>query len=122
MSRNKDYQRLLNDKRWRVLRASYLQAHPLCERCLAADGHVAASVDCHHKTPVESAHSLAEMEALCYNPDNLQALCIPCHKLTHEEMRSNSRDGHKQRESDRLSRWIAKHEPCQSQAKNVKKI
>lgn len=121
MSRNKDYQRLLNDKRWRELRASYIQEHPICERCLE-EGHIAASVDCHHRTPVETAHNLEEMEALCYNRDNLQALCIPHHKKVHEELRSTGRQGHKQRESDRLSRWIDKHEPCQSQAKNVKKI
>ena len=35
MSRDPNYQRLLNSKRWKMLRQEYLLAHPLCERCKA---------------------------------------------------------------------------------------
>ena len=108
MSRNKQYQRLLNSKRWKMLRQHYLQAHPLCERCLL-EGFNTAAVDIHHKTPCESAHSDAEMEQLCFDQSNLEALCIPCHIKTHQELRSHSKEAHKQREDDRLQQWIARH-------------
>ena len=110
MSRSKEYQRLLNDKRWKQLRIQYLQAHPLCEIC-AQDGYVRAAIDCHHKTPVESAKSRQEMERLCYDWNNLQALCIPCHVRVHKEQRSHSRKAHQQREQDRIKQWMSKHLP-----------
>ena len=110
MSRNREYQKLLNSKRWKLLRAEYLRAHPLCEDC-KAQGFIVAAVDVHHIVPVESAKSPAEMEALCFNVhgNNLRALCIPCHIRVHQEARSHSKEGHKQREDDRLQQWIAKH-------------
>lgn len=108
MSRSKAYQKLLNSKRWKLLRAQYREAHPLCERCLA-EGRVSATVDIHHKTPVESAKTDYDMQQLCFNPDNLQALCISCHRAEHERLRSNTKEGHQARESDRLQRWLDRH-------------
>ena len=114
MSRSKDYQRLLNSKRWKQLRMAYLQQHPLCERCKregieqTGKPYIRSSIDVHHKIPVESAHTLAEMEYLAYDVGNLEALCIPCHIKTHEEQRSHSKEAHKRREDDRLERWKAR--------------
>ena len=116
MSRDPKYQRLLNSKRWKMLRQEYLRAHPLCERCYQ-DGIeqtgkplIRSAIDVHHKVPVESAHTLQEMEALCYDWNNLQALCIPCHAKTHKDERSHSKQAHRQREDDRFERWKAKQE------------
>ncbi len=89
MSRNRKYQSLLNSKRWKILRQQYLRDHPLCERCLR-EGFNTAAVDIHHKTPCESAQSDTEMEQLCYDRNNQEALCIPCHIKTHQEMRSHT--------------------------------
>lgn len=110
MSRSKTYQRLLNDKRWKRLRQDYLRAHPLCERCWAEGEKISSAVDVHHIVPVESGKTLAEMEDLCYNRsgNNLQALCVACHIQTHAELRSHSKEAHKQREDDRLSQWISR--------------
>lgn len=107
MSRGKQYQRLLNSKRWKVVRANYLREHPLCERCLR-EGISTAAIDVHHRVPVESAKTISDMERLCYNVDggNLEALCIPCHRKAHMEMRSQTREKHQQAEADRLQRWI----------------
>ena len=109
MSRNKDYQHLLNSKRWKQLRAWKLQQNPLCELC-QEEGFVRSAVDIHHKTPVESAKTPREMEALCFNPSNLQALCISCHARIHREGQSHTKAAHQQREDERLARWIEKHE------------
>lgn len=108
MSRNKDYQRLLNSKRWKQLREWKLHKNPLCEIC-QQEGMVTSAIDVHHMTPCETARSLAEMEQLCFNPNNLQSLCISCHQRVHREANSHSLAAHKQRESERLERWKAKH-------------
>ena len=105
MSRDPRYQRLLNARQWKELRVRYLQAHPLCERC-QAEGHVRSAIDCHHRIPVETAHTQAEMERLCYSWSNLQALCIPCHILTHKEMGKDTKENRKQRAEQRLTRWL----------------
>ena len=104
MSRSRDYQKLLNSKRWKTLRAWKLQQNPLCELC-EAEGYIRSAVDVHHKVPVESARTPEEMSRLCFNPNNLQALCISCHANVHRQARSHSRQAHKQRERDRLERW-----------------
>ena len=108
MSRNKDYQRLLNSKRWKQLRMWKLQQNPLCELC-QAEGFVRSAIDVHHKIPVESARTLQEMEQLCFNPLNLQALCISCHAKIHREAKSHTKEAHQQREDERLARWKARH-------------
>ena len=109
MSRNKDYQRLLNSKRWKQLREWKLQQNPLCELC-EAEGFVRSAIDVHHKTPCESARTLQEMEQLCFNPANLQALCIEHHSNIHRSARSHTRESHQQRERDRFERWKAELE------------
>ena len=101
---------MLNSKRWKMLRQEYLRAHPLCERC-RAEGYVRSAIDVHHVIPVESAHTIQEMEALCFNEvagQRLEALCIPCHIKAHAEQRSHSKEAHQKREDDRLERWKAR--------------
>lgn len=108
MSRSKDYQKLLNAKAWKFLRAWYLQRHPLCEMC-KKEGYVRSAIDVHHKIPVESAKTPAEMWHLCYNPSNLQALCISCHVKVHKEMGKNKKKNVLERKDIALQRWIDKH-------------
>ena len=118
MSRNKDYQRLLNAPQWAKVKAIVrARAGGLCERCkaegIAERGvpYITPGVDCHHIVPVESGKTLAEMQRLCYDwQHNIQLLCVPCHIKTHAEQRSHSKEAHKQRENDRLSQWIARQE------------
>lgn len=116
MSRSKDYQRLLNSKRWKRLRAEYLRLHPLCERCIEEGkaagiqyGYITPAVDIHHITPVESANSPQEMEHLAFDPHNLRALCVACHIKTHQEQRTHTREGHRQTAASDLQRWVEKH-------------
>lgn len=109
MSRNKDYQRLLNSKRWKELRAWKMRQNPLCEMC-AKVGKVSASVDIHHITPVETAKTVEGMERLAYDPDNLMALCIPCHIKVHTEMGMNTKANRKKRQEDAFERWKKKHD------------
>lgn len=108
MSRDKRYQKLLNSKRWKELRAWKLEQNPLCELC-QAEGYVTSAIDIHHKEPVESGRTEFEMEQLCFNPNNLQSLCISCHAKVHREALSHTKAAHKQREDERLQRWIDRH-------------
>ena len=64
-------------------------------------GRATPAVDLHHKIPVESAKTLPEMDRLCFNPNNIEALCVACHIKTHQELRSFGREGHKEREHTR---------------------
>ena len=121
MSRDQRYQKLLNSPRWKELRRSYLQQHPLCERCrrdgIAAgvlpDGYITSAVDVHHKTPVESAKTEQEMEYLAYNMggNNLEALCIPCHIKTHQEMRSHTKEKVQENKARARRRFMEANDP-----------
>ena len=114
MSRDKRYQRLLNSPRWwEVKRIVWQRAGGLCEQCKAdgiaagvPGGYVTPGVDCHHIVPVETAKDVATMERLCYNPDNVRLLCIPCHIKAHQDMGSHTTaelKANRQRERDR---WV----------------
>lgn len=105
MSRSPAYQKLLNSKRWRELRARYREAHPLCERCLA-EGRVSPTVDIHHRVPVESAKTDYDMQALCFDWNNLQALCIACHVEVHQQMGKATKANHQEREQQQTERWL----------------
>lgn len=92
MSRDKRYQRLLNNRRWlEVKRLVWQRTQGLCEDCFA-EGYITPGVDCHHVIPVESAKTEQEMELLAYNPDNCRLLCVACHIKTHQEMRSHTKE------------------------------
>lgn len=120
MSRDKRYQRLLNDKRWmEVKRLVWQRAGGLCERCkrdgIAERGvpYITPGVDCHHKIPVESAKTEQEMERLAYDwRNNIELLCVACHIKTHQEMRSHKADKvaeNKRRGAERRASWLDPH-------------
>lgn len=56
--------------RWRKIRTAYITTHPLCEDCLE-QGRTTPAQEVHHVIPLEHGGS--------HNPDNLRALCTPCH-------------------------------------------
>ena len=97
------YVSLLNSQEWQGingLRARTLRAHPLCQLC-EKEGIVASAVDVHHLKPVEGVggrytegdvlpESVKEaMRQRCFDPNNVIALCIPCHIRIHKEMNSH---------------------------------
>jgi 5-methylcytosine-specific restriction endonuclease McrA len=65
-----------------------------------------SGVDCHHIIPFESAKTTAEMERLCYDPNNCVLLCIPCHQRAHKELMSKTKEKVKERREQRFERWI----------------
>ena len=110
MSRSKEYQKLLNSRRWKELRAWKLRTTPLCEQC-KEEGFFRSAIDCHHIVPVESARTQEEMERICFDPSNLRALCIPCHMKVHKEMGKGTRQLTQERKKDSMERWAQLHDP-----------
>ena len=113
MSRDKRYQKLLNSKRWHdVKRFVWKRAGGLCERC-KREGFITAGVDCHHKTPVESANpdDPKAMERLAYDVNNIELLCVPCHIKTHQELRSHYAETVKERKELKRRRFLEENDP-----------
>ena len=121
MSRDPRYQRLLNSRRWfEVKKIVWQRSGGLCERCrregiaagILPDGYITPGVDCHHIKPVEGARTEDGpdgMKARCYNPDNIELLCVPCHIKTHQEMRSHTKEqvqANKARGAERRASWL----------------
>jgi len=59
---------------WDIIRAAFLQAHPLCEQC-QREGRLTAAVLAHHKIKITDGGT--------NDWANLMALCSPCHSRTH---------------------------------------
>ena len=113
--------RMLNDKRWAQVKAIVdRRARGLCEWCirdgkeygrktgnerLARTGWIRQGVDHHHLIPFESAKTQAEMERLCYDPNNCVLLCIPCHVRVHQELGSKTKAKVKERRAQAFERW-----------------
>lgn len=57
-------------RRWRKLRALFLQAHPLCELC-QREGRYVEATEVHHIRPLSMGGT--------NDFGNLMALCKPCH-------------------------------------------
>lgn len=104
MARDPRYQRLLNSRRWKELRVEMLRREPLCQEC-KREGYVRAAIDCHHIRPISSAMSIQEMERLCFDPNNIACLCVPCHIKVHKAMKKGTKANRKEREQQRMSRW-----------------
>ena len=49
--------------------------------------------------------SIQEMERLCFDPHNIQCLCIPCHIKVHKAMGKGTKANRKEREEQRMRRW-----------------
>lgn len=108
MSKDRSYIRLINTQRWRRIRAAVLETTPFCEDCRAA-GRVSLATEVHHVIPLESVRDCRRMEELAYDRSNLVALCQPCHKARHRELRSGSKEEKQKRDRKRVedfaSRW-----------------
>jgi 5-methylcytosine-specific restriction endonuclease McrA len=105
MSRDRNYQRLLNSKRWQeVKRIVWQRTNGLCEECMK-QGIVRAGVDCHHIVPVETATTPQEMERLCFDVNNVRLLCIACHSAIHKGMGKGTRKLAVERAKQRQDRW-----------------
>ena len=75
------------DHRWRKIRAAYVEAHPLCEDCLAR-GRYTPVAEVHHVIPLDHGGT--------HDESNLRSLCKPCHS------RQSALDGDRWRQAPRV--------------------
>ena len=101
----------MSSQKWVNLRAEILRKSPFCEVHEKRGLKVPATC-IHHVREVESGQTEAESTELCYNPDNLIALCERCHKNIHQRKGYNTIAGQKRRAEDRAARWINKVNPA----------
>lgn len=81
MAKDREYNRLIQSRRWRKLRAEHLRASPWCVRCLE-DGVRTPATQVHHVRPVESVPT-CERERVAFDRYNLMSLCAECHRAEH---------------------------------------
>ena len=114
MSRDKRYQRLLNDRRWwgpgGVKVQVWRRAGGLCEQC-KKEGFIRAGVDVHHIRPVETGRTIQEMEQLCYDVGNCQLLCKECHIKVHQEMRTHTKEKVRENKARARQRFLEANDP-----------
>ena len=101
----------MSSQKWVNLRAEILSKSPFCE-IHEKRGFKVPATCIHHVREVESGHTEAESTELCYNPDNLIALCERCHKNIHQRKGYNTIAGQKRRAADRAARWMSKVNPA----------
>lgn len=84
-SRRKERQLIYNTKRWKDLRKLFVQAHPLCEKCLK-EGKITPTENIHHiLSPFAPGLTPEERDRRAYSWSNLMALCVECHIKEHHK-------------------------------------
>lgn len=124
MSRDKRYQRLLNSKRWKELRAWKLrQTEGYCEICYREGwrGIDALAVDIHHIVPVESVIDQGEaaMARVCYDPNNIMALCVRHHVEIHQQAGSHTKEAVNERKQKKRIGFLQRNDPNYKAEDNV---
>ena len=105
MAKDLNYIKLINSKRWKVLRIKKLQSQPLCERCKDKD-KITSATEVHHITPVESVTRIEQMEIFMFDYNNLMSVCSECHNEIHAEMFSHTKENVKKANERRTKRFI----------------
>jgi 5-methylcytosine-specific restriction protein A len=73
------------DTAWEKLRANYIAEEPLCELCLKKNPvQVSSAEQVDHIIPFKGIH-----DPLRLNWDNLQSVCVPCHRAKEARYRKN---------------------------------
>lgn len=76
------------DKEWRLARDRYIEAHPLCEMCLA-EGFAKTAELVHHKIPISRWLQDNDIERAAKSPhiaSNLMSLCRSHHAKVHGDL------------------------------------
>ena len=91
------------------------QTQGYCEICYAEGwrGADALAVDIHHKIPVESVIDQGEaaMARVCYDPNNLMALCIRHHTEIHQSMGKDTKENIQERKAKKRIAFLRRNDP-----------
>ena len=103
MAKDREYNRLIQSRRWRKLRAEHLRASPWCVRCLE-EGVRTPATQVHHVRPVESVPT-CDRERVAFDSYNLMSLCAECHRAEHQRAMSPVKE-REQRRNEILNRMF----------------
>jgi len=81
---NINFKSVYNTNTWRKIRLQFLMQNPLCGRCLKLD-KINSAVDVHHIIPISTVDTIIEKRTLGFDWNNLESLCIECHKKEHKK-------------------------------------
>jgi 5-methylcytosine-specific restriction protein A len=76
---NDNHRYVYNTDAWRKLRLIFLAENPLCNKC-EKEGRITLAEEVHHKIPISQGRTKEQKQQLGFNINNLQALCVECHK------------------------------------------
>lgn len=83
MSSEEDRKLVYNTPRWKALREKILdKSGGLCVEC-EKKGLTREAVIVHHRKPWKEGRNESERNALIWDENNLEAVCIPCHNVLH---------------------------------------
>jgi len=105
MAKDTNYIKLINQKRWKLLRLRKLRANPICECCREKE-RITPAREVHHIVPVESVTAITQMEMLMFDYNNLMAVCSKCHSEIHAEMFSHTKENVQKANERRTKRFI----------------
>ena len=88
-NRRKERQDIYNTPQWKKLSKAFKMANPLCEECLAK-GIIKEAQHIHHIQSFMTVYDDLKRKELAYDWNNLQALCVECHILTHKNNKTNT--------------------------------
>lgn len=110
MYRNKNsyYYQLIHSAQWLKLRKQKLTDQPTCERCQSQHDWPVPATEVHHIMPCETARTHAAINHLMFSYANLMSLCHECHVAIHKEMRSQSKETIRLRNTARTNRFITR--------------
>lgn len=92
-----------------LLRRAYIREHPLCEECLKRGIWDMEAAEVHHRVPISTGRTEAEMERLAFDPGNLESVCPECHRRLHEELDAAAGRGRRRRVSPETRKWIGEN-------------
>ena len=91
------------------------QTQGYCEICYAEGwrGIDALAVDIHHIGPVESVidHGEAAMARVCYDPNNLMAVCALHHTEIHTNAGSHTKEAVEERKQKKRIGFLQRNDP-----------
>ena len=105
LKRSADYKKLIQSRRWVLLRNEKLSKNAICENCLT-NGLITPAKEVHHITPIDTGINKEHKKQLAYNYSNLQALCKNCHVQAHIELNSKSKKTIQERNKNLTNNFI----------------
>ena len=105
LKRSAEYKKLIQSRRWNLLRNEKLSKNAICENCLT-NGLIAPATEVHHIIPIATGINSQHKKSLAYDSKNLQALCHKCHVQAHIKLNSKAKKTIQERNKNTTNNFI----------------